>query len=392
MRLVNTSTLKLESFISPWKDRTWRYAILSHTWGAEEVVFEDMQAVLSEATTDIPAWHAKKGASKIIDSCAQARLDKLEYIWIDTCCIDKSSSAELSEAINSMFTWYRRAHVCYAYLSDLRWHRHPGQANTSDYVTPLQHCRWFSRGWTLQELIAPRQMTFFDYEWQVVGDRLALASDLATITGVDEFLLSYPPRTMDEEPFLDDRLRSVSIARRMSWAGPRRTTREEDVAYSLMGIFNVNMPLLYGEGGIKAMARLQEAIIRQSGDQSILVHGGEHTLAEYPHDFSSDIMQMARPGRSAMDFAEGGLVLDVLLCPPVEHHGESGCSEELLAILNCVHEDFISRPSLLLEADGEGSSRRFRKARWPQKLYLVGPDGCRPLEQGQASHNDLSGT
>lgn len=111
MRLLDTSSFELREF---WDNEIPLYAILSHTWEKEEVSFQDMQS--SRATT-------KAGYAKILGSCKQATLDGLKYIWIDTCCIDKSSSAELTEAINLMYRWYKNAHVCYAYLSDVsfRW-------------------------------------------------------------------------------------------------------------------------------------------------------------------------------------------------------------------------------------------------------------------------------
>lgn len=165
-----------------------------------------------------------------------------------SCCIDKSSTAELSEAINSMFRWYRNAAICYAYLED---------------VTSLSHLdqsRWFTRGWTLQELVAPRDVLFYSSDWRLLGSKLELSDQLWKITRIEPEILS--TGVFDH----------VSIATRMSWAGNRQTTRIEDAAYCLMGIFEVNMPLLYGEGR-KSFTRLQEEIMKVSDDQSLFAWG-----------------------------------------------------------------------------------------------------------------------
>ncbi len=178
----------------------------------------------------------------------QALLDGYDYLWADTVCIDKSSSAELSEAINSMFKWYRQANVAYGYLCDLEDAR--GEASG------LEDCRWFSRGWTLQEMIAARNLRFYDRNWVFQGDKTSLIERLSRITRVDERALR------------GGNLRFFSVARKMSWASCRETSREEDMAYCLLGIFDINMPLLYGEGS-KAFIRLQEEIIKQFDDESL---------------------------------------------------------------------------------------------------------------------------
>ncbi|KAH9889563.1 hypothetical protein C8Q73DRAFT_793760 [Cubamyces lactineus] len=207
------------------------------------------------------------GWSKIENACAVARRrHHCEWLWIDTCCIDKGSSAELSEAINSMFAWYLRCNVCLAYLSDVPTCENPAECNAH-----LRASRWFTRGWTLQELIAPaRNVVFLSKDWVELGTRSDLATYLAGFTKVDRSVL------VDSEGRRDwhlSKLRSVSIAERMSWAAGRNTTRPEDKAYSLMGIFDVNMPVLYGEGADKAFRRLQREIIRESFDHSSFAWG-----------------------------------------------------------------------------------------------------------------------
>lgn len=242
MRLINTSTGLFEEFIGR---NIPKYAILSHTWGEGEVSFKDMSD---------PAREDKKGYKKIVKTCEMASQAGTPYAWVDTCCIDKSSSAELTEAINSMYRWYGGSEICYAYLSDL-----PASASVdSDTLhNALKKCRWFFRGWTLQELIAPRDVYFFDMEWNYIGSKRDLTPSLESITGINQNIL------LHEQP-----LKSVVVAERMSWAAHRKTTRVEDTAYCLLGIFDVNMPLLYGEEE-RAFRRLQEEIIKSTDDLSI---------------------------------------------------------------------------------------------------------------------------
>lgn len=246
MRLINTSTYALEEFnggaIPP-------YAILSHVWEDEEVVFLDM----TNSHDQLGNVRSKKGYRKLATTCKTAAAEGLRYAWIDTCCIDKSSSAELSESINSMFRWYRRAAKCYVYLADLA----PPRVCDA-FEDDLRQCRWFSRGFTLQELIATDQTDFFDQDWNfrtTKGDAVEL---LSGITGIDIEILRH------EKP-----LSSVPVAQRMSWAAGRETTKTEDLAYCLFGIFDVNMPLLYGEEE-KAFLRLQEEILKNTMDLTIL--------------------------------------------------------------------------------------------------------------------------
>ncbi|SPO06450.1 uncharacterized protein DNG_09140 [Cephalotrichum gorgonifer] len=244
MRLLNTATLALESF----SETPPPYAILSHTWGQDEVLFEDIRNGTARQ---------RKAFPKVEKCCRLAADQGYAYAWIDTCCIDKSSSAELSEAINSMFNWYRDSAVAYAYLEDLTIGK-PKYA-----VKELKDCRWFGRGWTLQELIAPKTLQFYDGNWDGFGTRHELSQSLSRVTGINSLILL-------DGGDIAARLLQFSVYQRFSWASRRETTRPEDMAYSLMGIFDVNLPLLYGEGGKKAFFRLQEEILKYSMDQSIL--------------------------------------------------------------------------------------------------------------------------
>jgi len=271
------------------------YAILSHRWEGEEITYQEMSdrapttgtrfrfANEQEVKIRIAATERKSGFQKIQKCCEQALEDMIEYVWVDTCCIDKSSSAELSEAINSMYAWYQRSVVCYAYLADVHtWPTYKredangawagtfdvwdylaanGGALRSPWKTPgedvalqrldpiarVMSSNWWTRGWTLQELIAPSEIVFYANNsagWSKIGDRHTLLDLVAKRTGIEHRIL------------LGGDVMQCSVAQRMSWASERETTRIEDLAYCLLGLFGVNMPLLYGEGS-KAFLRLQ---------------------------------------------------------------------------------------------------------------------------------------
>lgn len=286
MRLINTTTGLFEEFIGR---NVPKYAILSHTWEEEEVSFTDMQR---------DGHQARKGFEKIRMTCKLAADAGIHYAWVDTCCIDKSSSAELTEAINSMYRWYQRSAICYAYLSDL---------SPSDALhTALPSCRWFTRGWTLQELIAPSEMRFFDRSWIDRGSKEGLSIMLSEITGIATKVLRH------ERP-----LSSIAVAQRMSWAAKRETTRIEDRSYSLLGLFGVHMPMIYGEEE-RAFRRLQEQIIKSTLDMTIFAWKmPEHTkplgcpgthyicglLASSPDDFWDSGHMISIPSTSSNEFS-----------------------------------------------------------------------------------------
>ncbi|THV01327.1 HET-domain-containing protein, partial [Dendrothele bispora CBS 962.96] len=244
MRLLNTETLEVEEFLNDIPI----YAILSHTWERDEITFRDIQDL--QKAKKKAEIHGKAGWSKIEKACEFVRKFRFKWIWIDTCCIDKSSSAELSEALNSMYRYYGDGRVCIAYLSDV-----PNRSVMD--LDEFRKSRWFERGWTLQELIAPRSMVFLNQEWNMIGTRFSMRHIVAEVTSI-------PVKV-----FEDGIVERYSIAQKMSWAASRKTTRDEDMAYCLMGLFGVNMPPIYGEGGVKAFMRLQQEIIKHSDDQSI---------------------------------------------------------------------------------------------------------------------------
>jgi hypothetical protein len=222
------------------------YAILSHTWGADddEVTFED----LTNGTGEY-----KPGYEKIRFCWEQARQDDLQHFWVDTCCINKANFTELSEAINSMFRWYRNATRCYVYLSDVSSPVFDidKEPNQRPWESDFRKSGWFKRGWMLQELLAPSSLNFFSREGKQLGDKRALEQQIHEITGIADSALRGAA------------LSEFSIDERLLWTERRQTKLEEDIAYSLLGIFDIHMPLIYGEGKEKAFVRLREEIEKE---------------------------------------------------------------------------------------------------------------------------------
>lgn len=219
------------------------YAILSHTWGAdtEEVTYRDMV----EGT-----GKNKVGYEKIRFCGEQARRDQLEYFWIDTCCINKANHAELQYALNSMFCWYRNSTRCYVYLSDVP---SPPLAtiaefNPQSWDSEFWKSRWFTRGWTLQELLAPRSVEFFSCERVRLGDKNELNQQIQGITSIPTSALQGAP------------LSQFSVNERFSWMDRRQTTFEVDRVYSLLGILDVKIPLFKDTEAATAFGRLREVI------------------------------------------------------------------------------------------------------------------------------------
>ncbi|UKZ74647.1 hypothetical protein TrVFT333_002317 [Trichoderma virens FT-333] len=250
MRLLHATKWHMADFLSD--DVTPQYAILSHTWGLDEVTYHDWRNL---SLSDVKL---KAGCAKILACREQAVRDGLEWVWVDTCCIDKSSSAELTEAINSMFRWYKNAAVCHVVLSDVE-----AASDQAVLEERMSKSRWFTRGWTLQELLAPapKKLIFYSKEWTRLGSKLDFADIVSSITRINKQYLQ------------GQDLRHASVAQKMSWAALRQTSRLEDVAYCLLGLFDINMPMIYGEGN-RAFIRLQEAIMTSTPDDHSLFAWG----------------------------------------------------------------------------------------------------------------------
>ena len=275
IRLLNAKEIvNEETYRNPNKEELKRqqtapYVVLSHRWVEPELIYEDMtdfkESVLRQRS---------KSASKLFGACRKVlEHDKgrIVHLWMDTVCINKQDPAETSSSINSMYRWYQKAEVCFAYLDD--------------YPTPdaptFTHSQWFTRGWTLQELAAPKNVIFYDKDWRKMGDRSTLQEALTKRTKISRNCLLKPQD-----------ISLASISQRMSWFSGRTTTVPEDTAYCLLGLFGVTMPLLYGEGQERAFVRLQEEIMRYSDDHSLFAWKsdtarakGSGLLAASPHWF-----------------------------------------------------------------------------------------------------------
>ena len=284
-----------------------QYAILSHRWGADEdeISFDDIQL-----SRDISK---KKGLSKLKRFCKLALSEGCRYGWADTCCINKGNSSELEEAINSMYRWYVGSKICIAYLEDVPKRQ-------------LLSSSWFDRGWTLQELIGPKTMIFCNHDWHIIGTRIELIAELSHKTKIPDSVLRHATKPS-----------ACSVAQRMSWAAERITTRVEDRAYSLMGLFDVYMPMIYGERE-RAFLRLQQHIIQKSKDESIFAwctefpgnsktYSGLFAPSPSAYVHCSEIIQT----RGSGGFSEVNGELSI----PLQIAAHS--METYLALLHCTH-------------------------------------------------------
>jgi KaiC/GvpD/RAD55 family RecA-like ATPase len=233
-------------------DKIPPYAILSHTWGGQEATFKDLRNYSNIEEVDAKF---QEGYRKIFFCAQQAKRDNLDYIWVDTCCIDKTNNTELSEAINSMFRWYQNANKCYVFLSDVEGKSSEQNGKSSSrWKAAFRTSRWFKRGWTLQELLAPRSVEFFSKDGVRLGDKESLQQTIHEVTKIPIEALSA------------SNLSEFDVSERFSWAQDRETTREEDKAYCLLGIFGCHLPLIYGEGRERALKRLKKEMLEASED------------------------------------------------------------------------------------------------------------------------------
>jgi hypothetical protein len=228
------------------------YAILSHTWGSdnEEVTFKDIAD---------SGFSNKLGYQKLCFCGNQAEADGLHYFWIDTCCIDNSNNNELTETINCMFQWYQNAARCYVYLSDVSVRTQDGLVPHMEWESSFRNSRWFTRGWTLQELLAPKVVEFYSRDHVRLGDKISLERQIQGITSIPV------------EALKGQALSKFSIEERFSWVERRQTTKAEDKAYCLLGIFNIFLPLIQGEGQSNAMRRLHKEIRESIRSESQLI-------------------------------------------------------------------------------------------------------------------------
>ncbi|KAJ2894663.1 hypothetical protein MKZ38_007321 [Zalerion maritima] len=341
MRLINTTSHELETFFSSPPS----YAILSHTWvDGQEVTYQDMLLLSSPSSsnqkTATEHVSSRSGYKKIIKTCDLAKSRGLTYAWVDTCCIDKTSSAELTESINSMFAWYRGANVCIAFLPD---YVPVCLGKESSIAEDFRRCKWFSRGWTLQELLAPRDMDFYaGEEWNMLGSRSELARAISGVTRIPVDLL-LGRWTVDK----------CSVAMRMSWASSRQTTRLEDWAYSLLGIFGVNMPLIYGEG-MQAFRRLQEEITRRNNDLTIFAW-------DHPHPHPHQNQHQSPPSRKDSEFKD-------VFAPTPYFFSQSG---KIVPFYDVDEEFVVTNKGVRMSGVAPLRLVRVRKLDYPERYALV---------------------
>lgn len=274
-----------------------------------------------------------KEMAKLGDAQSLGWGEECEWFWIDTCCIDKTNSAELAEALNSMSTYYANAIHCIAYMADVTAaSTFSALERTGQFYEfwEFETSHWFTRGWTLQELLFPTKVVFFNRHWKRIGyrDSPPTAKVIERATGIPLVLLNRPDKESLQRTFARH---DFPVAQKISWAAQRRTTRAEDAAYCLLGIFGVNMPLVYGEGGAKAFRRLQEQIIRSGGGDGSLfiwrdplgtdgIYSG--LLANSPSHFERDLEDVLELPE-IMSFAEddyaemgnGCILLNVKMLP-----------------------------------------------------------------------------
>ncbi|KAF8961870.1 hypothetical protein BDZ97DRAFT_1733502 [Flammula alnicola] len=223
-----------------------RYAILSHTWLEDEVTFEDWK---------LGRNLSGPGYEKLQRFCQVAAAEyEVSLGWMDTICINKDSTSELDESIRSMYRWYENSFICLTYL-----------ANTTS-LDDMPDDRWFTRGWTLQELLSPQRIKFYGKTWtpltakEIDNDKPSYSVG-ATPAPIHRVIEKATGITYSEMVFFKPGLQGGEISRRMVWAAKRTTTRGEDRAYSLMGIFSVTFTIAYGEGVERAFFRLVEQIL-----------------------------------------------------------------------------------------------------------------------------------
>ena len=287
----------------PGHQQTTPYVIISHVWMKKEVVYEDM---VPFNRLEASKYREKPdSAAKIVGACNAVlgyKKRKVENLWLDTVCIDKKDPSELSMSINSMYRWYKDAEVCFAYLDDY----------PTKEVPIFTQSKWFTRGWTLQELVAPRKVIFFDKDWKEIGDKNSLQTPLTNRTKISGRYLLHPYDVS-----------YASISQRMSWFSGRMTSVSEDTAYCLLGLFGVNMPLLYGEGKERAFRRLQEEIMKYSDDHSLFAwksedaqEHGSGLLAGSPDCFQGTGGYVHKPNRynnKPFEMTNKGISIDLYL-------------------------------------------------------------------------------
>ncbi|KAJ8519460.1 hypothetical protein ONZ45_g3573 [Pleurotus djamor] len=263
-----------------------RYAILSHTWANRELGFRDVNV---EGGMGVGSLEKKEGYAKLDGMCRVAGEFMCRYVWFDAVCIDKSNTMEMEETIHSMWKWYQNAYICIVHLSNTNLKLPSYPANSS--VSPtgprrrgdskrkqLKEDPWFRRGWTLPELLAPKRIKFYLGDWTKMDQRVGRRFDICRVQeeGFDfgaeyvQFLrLVADAATVPVCAVKQFSLRTHSAPEVFHWISKRITTRPEDLSYCLMGMLDIHIPIIYGEGHENAFYRLQSACLQSSPSRLI---------------------------------------------------------------------------------------------------------------------------
>jgi hypothetical protein len=316
------------------------YAILSHRWSDSEILIEH---ILSGTYKE-----REEGYRKLAFCAKQAAQDNLQYFWIDTCCIDKWNLSELSKSINSMFQWYKNATRCYVFLSDVSVSTATEPVQRSDWEASFRKSVWFTRGWTLQELIAPVSVEFFSCEEHLIGNKPSLDQLIHEITGIP--LAALRNRPLDQ----------FTTSEREKWAENRRTTEAEDTVYCLLGILGISMPTAYGEGKESALRRLQAEVEAASSAPSIIPFSRNES-------FVGCELQLAK--LEAKLFSNGQTTSTLAIVGP----GGTGKSQLALEVAHRTRQNNKNCSVFWIDASDKGSLYQ-SYAGIAQKLSILGGD------------------
>ncbi|OAX35521.1 hypothetical protein K503DRAFT_364265 [Rhizopogon vinicolor AM-OR11-026] len=252
----------------------FRCVMLSHRWEENEPLLHNIQ------DKNVYELHALSGIAKSQSFCKTARDAGYRWAWIDTCCIDQTNNVEVQQSVNSMFLWYRHAALTIIYLSDV-----PRSSKSGALAMSI----WNKRGWTVQEFLAPKVVLFYQHDWTLyLDDRSpnhkdcpAIMRELGDATGIDAQALGafYPGMRGARD--------------KLQWVSRRVTTLQEDVAYSLFGIFDVHLAVIYGEKKHNALGRLLQEVVAQSGDITCLDWVGKSS--EFNSCLPADIASYGAP-------------------------------------------------------------------------------------------------
>ncbi|CEJ93232.1 hypothetical protein VHEMI08840 [[Torrubiella] hemipterigena] len=247
MKLLQIQTSRIIEILPP---NIPKYAILSHTW---DVVTKLPPPAAIQWAVDVQSKKYLALLPKIIEASRLALEQGIDYLWTDWLCIDSSSSASLEKAVNGALSLLQQCALCIVHLDDLE--------KDSFDEEGLAQCRYWTRSWTLQELIIPQNVQFYDASWKLCGEKhdADVSTIVSTVTGIPVPVLVEP-----------DALWDTALAVRMSWAARRTCRREEDIAYSLLALAGVTLQVRYGEGSEATFLRFQEEVLRNTRDTSLL--------------------------------------------------------------------------------------------------------------------------